>query len=103
MSEKMKKLFLLAALLVLPVNAHARTIENARFTCTGILKIDKGIYFIGDKNPDEVENPLECMIDDKAVRQILKVCVVESNTVSANGAEGNGNWYLIQHVFKVQK
>lgn len=85
--------------------AQADTSENTLFVCNGTLKYDHGYYEITEEldGPDD-GYPMDCYIDDKVVRQILKVCRVgKSCIVSAKGESGNRNGHVIQKVFEVQR
>ena len=64
---------------------------------------NKPYYSVKDELSD-ADYPMDCMIDDKVLKQILKVCTVgKSCVVSAKGASGNGGGYLIEKVFEVQR
>jgi hypothetical protein len=97
----LKALLFAATLIAAP--AHAHTSENVLFVCSGVLEGDRGGYQIIDKL-DESDYPQYCYIDDKVVRQVLRVCHVgQSCIVSAKGESGNGGAYLIQKVFEAQR
>jgi hypothetical protein len=100
-----------AALLVATPVAEAHTSENVLFTCEGeLIKIKgndgKDYYSIVEswRSPDDSPMPMDCDVDSKVLRQILTVCRVgDLCTASAKGESGNGNRYLIQKVFEVQR
>lgn len=105
-----KSLLVAAALLVATLTAHAHTSENMLFTCAGELTKTRGIdgkdyYDIVESWKEKEDMPMYCYIDEgKAVRQVLAVCHVgDFCTVAAKGESGNGNRYLIQKVFEVQR
>lgn len=103
----MQKFLITAALVVAFVApAHASTTINALFTCQGELIKDVGGYEIIQRGVKEEEGyPMDCYIDPgKTLRQILAVCRVgDICIVSAKGESGNGNRYVIQKVFEVQR
>jgi hypothetical protein len=98
---------------LLATSAHAHTSENQLFTCTGELTKTQGndgksYYSIVETwlvdNKDNIL-PMDCYIDEgKVLRQILSVCHVGDLCVaSAKGESGNGNRYVIQKVFAIQR
>jgi hypothetical protein len=102
----MTKVLLLAALLgaAFMPSAHAHTLENRLFTCEGELIKEPGGYSIYQSWLKQEDMPMECYIDQKVVRRILAVCRVgDICVVSAKGESGNGNRYLIQKIFEVQR
>lgn len=108
----MKKLLrITAALLVATPVAQAHTSENVLFTCEGeLIKFQgndgKDYYSIVEswRSPDDSPMPMDCDVDSKVLRQILTGCRVgDLCTASAKGESGNGNRYLIQKVFEVQR
>ena len=109
MRALLKKFLLVAATLASiafsPV-AHASTEVNVLFVCEGELVKDTSGYEIIQRGVKEEEGyPMDCYIDPgKTLRQILAVCRVgDICIVSAKGASGNGNRYVIQKVFEVQR
>jgi hypothetical protein len=95
-------LFLAAVAAGMASSAQAHTSENVLFVCEGVLEGDHRGYSITDKISEEY-NPMFCDIDDKVVRQVLKVCRVgKSCIVSGKGEQGNGGSHLIQKVFEAQ-
>jgi hypothetical protein len=92
--------------------AHAHTSESVLFTCAGELIKSQGndgknYYSVVESWLRDKEDvlPMDCDIDEgKALRQVLAVCRVgDLCTVAAKGESGNGNRYLIQKVFEVQR
>jgi hypothetical protein len=109
----MKKFLLASALLVAtPFVAQAHTSENVLFTCEGELIKSQGndgknYYSIVESWLRDKEDvlPMDCAVaEGKALRQGLAVSRVgDLCTVAAKGESGNGNRYLIQKVFEVQR
>jgi hypothetical protein len=110
--EKMKKLLFAGVVLLIalaaPARTQAHTTENALFTCAGELIKSQGnggksYYDIVESWKDDM--PMDCYVDEgKVLRQVLAVCHEgDFCTVSAKGESGNGNRYLIQKVFDVQR
>ena len=92
-----RPLAITAVMIAAVTSAQAHTSENVLFVCSGTLEGDHG-YTINDKL-DELTYPMSCDIDEKVVKQVLKVCHVgKSYIVSAKGESGNRNEYLIQKV-----
>jgi hypothetical protein len=87
--------------------AHAATIENDLFVCTGeLIRFSTDDYSIKETwiTGDDYY-PMECYIDKgKVLRQVLAVCRIgDVCVVSAKGESGNGNRHLIQKIFEVQR
>jgi uncharacterized protein (DUF1330 family) len=105
------KTLLLATAVVLFVaahQAHAKTIENALFTCEGELTKsidDDGKTYYAVVETWKEEDPVDCQIDEgKALKQILAVCHVgDYCIVASKGERGNGGHNLIEKVFEVQR
>jgi hypothetical protein len=105
----MKTFLLIAeALLIATPAAQAHTSENVLFTCEGELtkfqgNDGKNYYSIVESWKEEM--PMDCDIaEGKALRQVLAVCRVgDLCTVGAKGESGNGDRYMIQKVFEVQR
>jgi hypothetical protein len=106
----MKMLLLATAvgLFVAAHQAHAKTIENALFTCEGELTKSTGddgktYYAVVETWRDE--DPVDCQIDEgKTLKQIIAVCHVgDYCIVASKGERGNGRHNLIEKVFEVQR
>jgi hypothetical protein len=96
------------AFLALATATHARTIENALFTCEGELTQttgDGGKTYYGVVESWKDDDPVDCEIEDgKALKQILAVCHVgDYCVVAAKGERGNGGHNVIQKAFEVQR
>jgi hypothetical protein len=104
----MKKLLLVTAIGLLAPAVHARTIENALFTCEGELTKSTGgdgkTYYAVVETWKE-EDAVDCEFDDgKALKQVLAVCQVgDYCIVASKGERGNGGHNVIQKVFEVQR
>jgi hypothetical protein len=73
---------------------------NQLFTCEGELIKDQGGYSIYQSWIKQEDMPHR----SKVVRQILAVCHVgDICIVSAKGATSNGNRFLINKIFEVQR
>jgi hypothetical protein len=104
----MKRLFLLSLLLLTP--AHAATVYDT-FTCVGTLTskgLNPGYYqIIADRNPNDNDMPMTCLLDDvnkPSSKAILAVCHEGDRCiVRASGDSGNANMHSIDKVLSVRR